>query len=905
MTRRQRLFVLGSIAGLFAWLFADALFGSGVFVFRDAGHYYYPLLKFVAGEWGQGRLPLWNPYENLGVPLAADPTAAVFYPGKLVFALPIGFAWAYKLYIMGHVLLAAGTAYRLARRFGASAAAGGVCAVSYAFSGNVLFQHCNVVFLVGAAWLPAALLAADRMLLGRSRKWAVLFGLVLALMVLGGDPQMAYNAGVLAALYAVWLWFNSSPLSLWERVRVRARQLRSSQSSPTSPRNDDAPDEKDKDQGPNGHSGANDVSMAASTTTPSHPSPLPAGEGARRSRFRLLALAAATGLVLSAIQVLPSMEFAKQSGRRSSQSFADLLCAKSHADTHQEHTYHFSVGPWRVAEYLWPNVAGRQFPTHRRWLSAIPAEGRTWVPSLYMGVLPLLLALSTMRLWGKKGTGTFCQNGPKGASHKMYLSPFSGRHTAARVRWLSWTVILTVLASFGWYGPGLLIHEIEIAAGRDPAHWGPVGGPFGGVYWLMTVVLPGYAYFRYPAKLLVVAALGLSLLAARGFDGLLDGRAVRLRRVLLCVAVLSLGGAIAIAAIATGPYWHSWLGGTRPDALFGPLDTAGAANDVLWAFVQTALLCGLFWWLTRTPSEKKNGRLAPTKQTLAVVLLVLTAVDLGLANRWMVPCAPQSQWEERSKLAVAMEADDAAATGPRAANAPPLRAYRHEIWMPPAFSQSDSPGRTSEAMRWDVDSLWPKYNLTEQIGLTEVIGAMTPDDYAALWPEERAAFADYVIWPGGYPLTGLRQVPLDVEDVTLWRNPQPPPRGWIDGPKTLGGSCRVMHYDPLRVDVEVELSQPGVLILADQIYPGWKLEAATDGQAAKSLPILRTYGVLRGTPLPAGNHHLVYRFRPTSLILGAAVSLPAWLAAVVWGVRRVVRSRRSRSPLPKDALLPV
>ena len=42
------------------------------------------------------------------------------------------------------------------------------------------------------------------------------------------------------------------------------------------------------------------------------------------------------------------------------------------------------------------------------------------------------------------------------------------------------------------------------AAGGDPAGLGPLGG----LYWLMTVVLPGYACFRYPAKLLVVAALG-------------------------------------------------------------------------------------------------------------------------------------------------------------------------------------------------------------------------------------------------------------------------------------------------------------------------------------------------------------------------------------------------------------
>jgi len=206
----SRVTVLVCVAGLFAWVFFDALFAGEMFCFRDAAHYYYPLFQFIQEQWAAGRVPLWNPYENLGQPLAGNPTASVFYPGKLIFALPLDYAWAYKCYVMAHVLLAAWAAYRLARRFCASIEAAACCAISYAFSGNVLYQYCNVVFLVGAAWLPPALLAADRMLAGgrRAVSWAVALGVVLAMMVLGGDPQMAYNAGALAALYALLLWFH-------------------------------------------------------------------------------------------------------------------------------------------------------------------------------------------------------------------------------------------------------------------------------------------------------------------------------------------------------------------------------------------------------------------------------------------------------------------------------------------------------------------------------------------------------------------------------------------------------------------------------------------------------------------------------------------------------------------------
>ncbi len=179
---KPRLLPLALAAGLFCWVFAEALFSSGVFVFRDAGHYYYPLLRFVRDQWLSGRVPLWNPYENLGTPLAANATACVFYPGTALLLLPIDYAWAYKLVILGHVALAAWSAYGLARETKSSREAATLAAISYAFSGSVLFQYANFVFLVAAAWLPLALLAAQRMLVRRQARWALAFGVVLALI---------------------------------------------------------------------------------------------------------------------------------------------------------------------------------------------------------------------------------------------------------------------------------------------------------------------------------------------------------------------------------------------------------------------------------------------------------------------------------------------------------------------------------------------------------------------------------------------------------------------------------------------------------------------------------------------------------------------------------------------------
>jgi hypothetical protein len=845
-------------------------------------------------------VPLWNPYENLGMPLAGNPAASVFYPGKLIFALPISYPWAYKIYIMGHLLLAAYTAYRLARHWQASVEAAGLCALSYAFSGNVLFTYCNVVFLVGAAWLPCAMLAADRMLTqgsgvrsqgsgvrgqGSGRVgWAVVFGAVLAMMVLGGDPQMAYNAGLLAAFYAVLLW-RSDRASTIAPGGSRGLELEPGSGGPAEP--PASAGGYDRADG-----GGNRWSCLC------------------RHRLLLLTAAALVGLALSAVQVLPSMELTAHSDRIPAEIGGRLL-GRAEPGTHSEHTYHFSVGPWRLAEYLWPNVGGRQFPVHRRWLEAIPAEGRIWTPSLYMGLLPLLLALAAMRL----------------------------RRSHPRDRWLSWSVVLAVAASFGWYGLGWLIHEVRFAAGGDPAGPGLAGEPFGGLYWLMTLVLPGYACFRYPAKLLVVAALGLSVLAARGFDHVLADPSTRFRRRLLWLGGLSLGG--AVVALAIRPFWSAWLGGVQPDPLLGPLDTTAAANDLLRAFLQTAVLCGAFWWLLRLAASRVRW--------VPVAVLLLTAVDLAVANRWLVVSALVRQGKGQSEVAEVLREEQS-----RRNEQGPYRVFRQmrrrdpdQVWLPPSWTLKSSRRRLSEAVQWDRNSLWPKYNLGDRISLVEVPGTMMLHDYqqylsVAKPGSDHLLLAKYVILPGDEVLRAGTPIDVGVEAVSLWHHPRHLPRAWIvhrievlpplgwgnrtatrrrteevlhppERPRDLrksavvevgggirpalpssadvldaqtagdflpdrGESCRVLHHDPLCVEIEAELSRPGLVILSDQFYPGWKLEVDSAGRPSRSIPILRANRVMRGAWLPEGRHRLTYRYRPWSFICGAIISGLAWIA---------------------------
>src|SRR5262249_30614660 len=97
-----------------------------------------------------------------------------------------------------------------------------LAALAYAFGAPVLSQTCNVIFLVGAAWAPLGFLFADRWLrLGRRGAPAAL-AVVLALEMLGGDPDAAYVTGACSAGSSVGLAAGRAPSAVrwWLRCGV-------------------------------------------------------------------------------------------------------------------------------------------------------------------------------------------------------------------------------------------------------------------------------------------------------------------------------------------------------------------------------------------------------------------------------------------------------------------------------------------------------------------------------------------------------------------------------------------------------------------------------------------------------------------------------------------------------------
>ncbi|MHB0955296.1 MAG: hypothetical protein ACYC0X_02850 [Pirellulaceae bacterium] len=881
------------------WCFAAPLAGGRVFAYRDAAHFYYPLEAWISEHWSRGEVPLWNPQDGNGTPVIAETTSAVFYPGKLVFALPLPFEQRFVLYVVLHVVLAAWGAYRLARcanrngieRAGPAAMdhagpwplgipAAGLTAVAYAFGGAVLFQYSNVVFLVGAAWLPWTLLAMDHLVSERRFLWVLAVGLCLALIVLGGDPQTAYHAGLLGMLYAVLAG------------RAVAKRMRSEQ-----------------------------VPWARYATV--------------RALVRLAMSAVVAGL-LAAVQIVPAWSWVGHSDRdiftyprsvyevpgyfRRSRvvepweravdavippgSWAGVvrgIFGEPQAGEHHNQVYSFSVAPWRLVEMLWPNVTGRTFPQNRRWLSALGAEDRIWSPTLYLGILPLLLAAGTWRL----------------------------RNAERRVQWFSWMLLLATVGSFGAYGLGFAAQRVQELFPGEPAA-SSIGEPVGGWYWCMVVALPGYAHFRYPAKWMVIATLALAVLAGVGLEQVLGVHRGQFMRRLRIVAALSV---VASALVGlTRPWWATWFGGAGGDELFGPLSTDGAWSDAWTACGHTALVCGVAWLLL--------GRKGTSRTGLGVSLLLLTACEVAWANGWLILTAPSSSMKVTTVL-------DRTRVRPSGTS---FYRWPSRAWVPDQWRTTASPSRATESLSWDNATLYAKLHLLRSHRSLLPQSTVASHDFRAFLGAGGRGVphpaildvlgAEQIILPDTYvpgASWGLEpeEVP-EVPGVAVWRNPSAFPRAWVvhdvrvwpqffssdpqkirrhfadllfpDGRRrdlrrtaviececdsdfvlpaisgavgpSAGESVSIRAASGCRVELEVVLSSPGLLVL-NQLYDSrWRVQAGSEDRLA--IPVVRTNRIMQGVFLPAGRHELVFRYVPWDLYAAGAISLAS--ALVLSGV---------------------
>ena len=214
MTRRD-LIVVGGLAAAVLALTACvwARPGRAFFNHGDLYAYHWPLRHHTAAALAEGRLPFWDPYIMLGVPHAANPQTALFYPASVLgFLLPAVTALVWDQVL--HLLWAALGAYLLSRSARLPRAVSAALAASYALSPFLVYRvTAGIPTLIAAlSWAPWAWLA-----------WlsgpAPLLAAVFALQFLSGHPQFLV---VNAAAMGLWSLTKPARLTLWARLAAGA-----------------------------------------------------------------------------------------------------------------------------------------------------------------------------------------------------------------------------------------------------------------------------------------------------------------------------------------------------------------------------------------------------------------------------------------------------------------------------------------------------------------------------------------------------------------------------------------------------------------------------------------------------------------------------------------------------------
>jgi hypothetical protein len=447
---------------------------------------------------------------------------------------------------------------------------------------------------------------------------------------------------------------------------------------------------------------------------------------------------------------------------------------------------------------------------------------------------------------------------------------------------------------------------------------------------LLFQPLPGFRVFRQPARMLLIVALPVALLAGQATQALFNGASSSLgRRVLakLTVAAAILTGGFAVRMVLDGEtprlhvYWLSllvtvpaayWVLGTRYSVL------GTRAGQLLWG-----LILFLDLWALARP-------LAAVRPEAEVYRPSDCVAQLGRAR------------DERQRI-LDRDAPGLDAGTPLGAGAPlaliagvePLRGYnpldnrRYKEYLQ-FIAGADEPLRPLDGpLTFPVIGNFPIKNKP----LLDLLGT----GYA-LQPTELAASDDWRLdgagWravcedtdAAGYDFAtgGRRRLP----PYTVFENTSAFPRAFVvpearpmpersevldalavtdfracvlleewDGTPRPGGTAagyraaEIVDYRPNRVRLRVEPGPAGFLVLADPWYPGWTCKV--DG---RQVPLYRANYLFRAVELPEGTCEVVFAFEPASYRRGRAVSLAALavvLGLVLLGVVRSVARRKS------------
>ncbi|UCF61944.1 MAG: YfhO family protein [Anaerolineaceae bacterium] len=373
---------------------------------------------------------------------------------------------------------------------------------------------------------------------------------------------------------------------------------------------------------------------------------------------------------------------------------------------------------------------------------------------------------------------------------------------------------------------------------------------------LFTTIIPGADLLRVPARMLFLAAFGIAMLCGKGADWLLSDEQDDDHTIVKRVRLSTIGIAFAVLVLICGLWFYT---GSLPTVLIG-------------TGVFTLLI--VIWILLRF-------RFHIPQKYRALVWLVLIAGDLLWVNTQILDVRSQDVLL-RERMATAENIADAPQDGR-------------------IFSPSYSlPYQTAvQAGLEMVDGINPLQLVMVRNFVADAIG-FSPEEYSVTLPPFPNADPNQ---PWDIEIDALKlgqlnvayiisEYPVESIDVTLiekdqgvylYQNELARPRAWIQDSQDLSDpewqAVDSIVWTPNQITIIVE--GPGILVLSEVAYPGWKV--AIDGT---NVELHALDGLFRSVNLSPGVHEVVFCFQPRTVYLGSVITLITLLALIGIWIRR-------------------
>lgn len=207
-------FILSSVIYFHDAFFVDALLAAG-----DGIAYSYHAAAVIAGQYSNGKLPLWNSHIFCGFPIMAASQHGVLYPLNIILLLFFPLALSYNLNIIFHISLAGYFTVLYARKIGMEMLPSVFAGIVFAFLGYLATHLQHVSVLQTCVWFPLIFYCFEKIRLKADSTNAIYASFPLAMQILAGQTQIYFYTYIVLLLFVV---FHAMKMSFPGRIRFAA-----------------------------------------------------------------------------------------------------------------------------------------------------------------------------------------------------------------------------------------------------------------------------------------------------------------------------------------------------------------------------------------------------------------------------------------------------------------------------------------------------------------------------------------------------------------------------------------------------------------------------------------------------------------------------------------------------------